>query len=81
MNVIINGLLDNMDALLAQNSGNLSRRPVFVNDHLLYTPPKFRRFAMVALHPMLACFRLCLGVEPHLFAVGVAVATQLTAHC
>ena len=81
VNVIVNGLLDDMDSLLAQNSCYLGRRPVFVYNHSLNTPPEFRRFAMVALHTMLACFCLCLGVTPHILAVGVAVAMQLPAHC
>jgi len=81
VNVIVNGLLDNVDALLAQNSGNLGWRPVLFDYHLIYTPPEFRRFAVVALQTMLACIRLCLGVTPHIPAVGVAVAMQLTAHC
>ena len=53
VNVIVNGLLDNVNALLTQNSGNLGWRPVLLNYHLIYTPPEFRRFAVVALQTML----------------------------
>ncbi len=73
----MDGLLDYVDSFLTQHLGDLSRRPVLINNHLLYAPPKFRRLTVVALQTLSAGVGFCLGVAPYILSVGVAVALQL----
>ena len=69
MHMVVSGLLDDMDAFLAENSHDLRGRPVFVNDHLLNAPPQSFWFAMVPYESVLARIRFYLSIAPHIFTI------------
>ena len=77
MHMVVDGLLDYMDAFLAENSRNLRRRPVFVYNHLLNATPQCFRLAVITFKPMLACIRFYLGIAPYIFTIRNAEELQV----
>lgn len=62
MDMIVDGLLHDMYALILQDSGYLCRGPIVFYYHLIYPPPELCRLTMVAFKTMTARVALTLRI-------------------
>ena len=80
MDMVVDGLLGNMYAFLCQYAGDLCRRPVLLQNHLVYAPPEFRWLAVVALKAMTTAVTSALCIQPYILSRGVTVPADFPAY-
>ena len=81
MDMIVYGLLTDVNTFFLENPDNLCRKPTFFDYHLLYSPPQFIWLAMVAFKTMFARIALCLRNTPNVFAILFGISFNLSTYC
>ena len=78
MDVVVDGLLHDVNTLTSEHACNLAGRPVLILYHAVNTPPYVLRLAVIAFKAVLAGFALGLCILPHIRAVWLGVSPDFT---
>ena len=70
MDMVVDGLLGDVDSLFPEYPRYLGRRPFLLFDHALYSPPQFFRHAVMPFKLVLAGIALPLGICPYILPSG-----------